>query len=108
MNRFEYWKEAILSALDESGIVIPIGKADDIARCLIISADQESMAFGTDVIPNPQNREILELKKKLQREKEKTICRTCNGHGTITSSGGTFVSISACHKCNGSGFIYRQ
>ena len=75
----EYWIESIESLLDEMD-KLDLFTSDDtklMAEALIITAEQESMAFGYDAIPNPQATVIEHLKElhelrnaKLEREND--------------------------------------
>lgn len=61
----EYWIESVSASLEEID-KLDLFTPDDIklmAEAMIISADQESMAFGYDAIPNPQSTMIEHLKE---------------------------------------------
>lgn len=109
--RFDYWREAISCALDDNDIPhsLTSDQLDTIAKDLVMSADCESQASGTECIPDPRRTEIDELKRKLKREQTKEICENCAGKGRIRERcGPTRSSTSNCYTCNGEGYIYRD
>ncbi len=61
----EYYKECLLQSIDENGI----DNIDAIIDDLLISIEQESMAFGYDCIPAPEGAETTKLKKEIERLK---------------------------------------
>ena len=92
MNKVDYWIEATEFALedvDRAGVF-----SDDeirtLAKSLEGSAEQQSMAFGCDVAPNPLIAEIERLKAIHKKEMEhmeqrdyifrKNIARRHGGH----------------------------
>ena len=103
----EYWIEAVSQTAEDMNIKLSQEQIIEFAESMQISSEQQSMAFGELNIPNPLLSENKELKRELKREKEKIICKECNGRGSLTEYGpGTLMSISNCYKCNGLGFIY--
>lgn len=46
------------------------------------------------------------LRKELEREKSKQICRECNGTGGTRWYSASHTGIDRCHRCDGRGFIY--
>ena len=67
---FDYWREALECALDGANIdmsKITPEQLDLATHSLMISRDQESMAFGYDHIPNPMGTEVSELKAKTRQ-----------------------------------------
>lgn len=105
----DYWAEAAAYAIEEVGKFDQFTSEDfaAIGKSLLISAENQSMAFGWDVadanLSAYRNLEMDELRKALQREKDKVHCRECNGRGRIEILAGPWVSNSQCWKCNGEG-----
>ena len=66
--KLEYWIESVESIMEEMSYDIPIEDITTIAESMIITAEQESMAFGYDAIPNPLQTEIDEITGKLKQE----------------------------------------
>ena len=68
--KLEYWIEAVMSALDEIDEISLFTDQNikDLAESMLISAEQEGMAFGYDVIPNPLSTEITKIKEENARE----------------------------------------
>jgi len=61
----EYWTEMVESSLEDIGKLDSFTPADikALAEDMVITADQESVAFGYDAIPNPQTTMIEDLKE---------------------------------------------
>ena len=61
----DYWIESVSAALDEIDGISPFTDQNikDLAENMMISAEQEGMAFGYDAIPNPQQTMIEHLKE---------------------------------------------
>ena len=97
----EYWKEAVLCALDTVGIKITDEQANAVARDMEIAHDQYSMAFYHP--ENPMIAELKETKKLLALERSKVFCKECEGKGRITTQGPYHCSDSQCYKCRGEG-----
>lgn len=68
----KYWIEAVETALEEIDKLHNFTNAEikDLAENLQISAEQESMAFGRECIPNPLQTEIQNLKAQHKKEIE--------------------------------------
>ena len=105
MSDIKYWREAVDVALDEVGAfsLLTTEQREDMAKCLLNSAEMERECSGEYNIPNPMRAEIKELKSKLDVERQKVGCRACNGHGSVTYNYGTLSSTSRCDRCNGEG-----
>lgn len=107
MTNLEYWTECVACAADECGLSL----TDEQLKCLAdgVNGGHEnySMAFGHDVAnanwSATKQREITDLKKQVQREKDKVHCKTCNGKGRIYTYGGTMMSSMECWECHGEG-----
>ena len=72
-NILDYWIESVSAALDEIDGISPFTDQNikDLAENMMISAEQEGMAFGYDAIPNPQQTMIEHLKELHElRDKE--------------------------------------
>ena len=72
MNKdiLNYWIEAVESALEEVEKLDVFSKEDiiNMAETLQISSEQESMAFGTEAIPNPLESEIRNIRSRHEKE----------------------------------------
>ena len=67
--KLEYWIESVESIMEEIGYTnIPIEDITTIAESMMITAEQESMAFGYDAIPNPLQTEIDKLRNNMDHE----------------------------------------
>ncbi len=99
----QYWDECISSALDDAGITATDEQIKQIAGAVAVSHEQYGMAHGYDCIPNPDRQEIDRLKRDIQRERNKVICKTCGGRGRIISFGPIHSCDSQCDKCRGEG-----
>ena len=96
-----YWKECIEDAFAEAGIVATPEQVDDVVSTVEGAHENYSMAYPVPESPYPA--EINRLEKALVREREKILCRVCNGRGVLRSDGPAHYSISRCYKCNGDG-----
>ena len=67
---FDYWREAGMNLLEELGFFGAASNADfDTAGELLEGwAENQSMAFGYDSIPNPRDAEIEGIKRAHERE----------------------------------------
>lgn len=79
-TKLEYWIESVSAALDEIDGISPFTDQNirDLAESMIISAEQEGMAFGYDAIPDPQTTMIEQLKelyelREASRDKTESI-----------------------------------
>ena len=70
MNKLDYWIEAVEAALEDIGKLNNYTNEElkTVAESLIISSEQESMAFGYDCIPNPLESTIRDMKSKHESE----------------------------------------
>ncbi len=105
MTREEYAAECLSNSLADAGLdgAVPVSKLSEVANSFKMGLDMESEAFGDLAIPDPRNEEIKNLRKNLEREKNKVHCETCNGAGRVTSYGPSHSSDSECWKCRGEG-----
>ena len=99
----DYWKECISEALEDADLKASDEQIQNIAGWVEGAHENYGMAFGHDCIPNPQTLEIEGLQKELKKEREKVICRECNGNGRITEQGPVHSYNSECSQCRGEG-----
>lgn len=103
----DYWFEAVESSLDEAGITATKEQTNAIARDMDVAHEQYDMAFGYDVASQnyqaEKDRQISELRREVQVERDKTPCKICKGRGEIISPGPYHCGISQCWKCHGNG-----
>ena len=55
--------------------------------------------------PSPVEEENKQLKKELEKEKNKQVCPNCQGTGRNIINGPYHSAESSCFKCSGSGKI---
>lgn len=107
--RNEYWTDAIEAALSDIGKdgLLSREELETVGGSLAGSAENQSIAFGWDVasanLDAAREREKDDLRKEVRREREKIICRECNGRGRIITQGPYHSSNSQCWKCRGAG-----
>ena len=101
-----YWEECISEAFDDAGIEATKEQIEKVASWVEGSHENYGMATGCDCIQSPYISEIEELKKQLEKERNRILCRECKGSGLIISQGPYHSAESRCMSCNGSGFIY--
>ena len=101
----EHWTDSNACILDEHGVTVTSEQIDAIAKDVQGASEVSGEICGTP--ENPLARELADTQAKLKRERDKTICRECNGHGIISSPmmGGKWAN-STCHKCGGHGHLY--
>ena len=98
--RLDYWIEAVetvLEDMDKYTLFAP-GDIKYMAEGIQGYAEQESMAFGTEFIPNPMETEISKLKaeheKEIERfESDELLYRTniANRYGPSVSAGNVYT-----------------
>ena len=98
-----YWQECISQAFDDAGISASPEQMESVVMAVEGGHENYGMAHGHDSIPDPIRQENEELKKRLKKEQDKTVCRECNGYGSITSLGPVHSSTGQCWKCRGEG-----
>lgn len=103
----DYWIESVESSLEEAGVTATKEQIENIASDMEISSEQQSMANGHDVATknyhSTKDDEIANLEKMVVSEREKVICKECNGRGRIITQGPYHSSDSQCSKCRGYG-----
>lgn len=99
----EYWQECVECALEDAGITATDEQVKIVVETVQGSHENYGMYHGHDCIPNPLALENEQLKKELTAEKDKVLCKECNGLGRITESGPYHSSESQCMKCKGEG-----
>jgi hypothetical protein len=103
MPKFNYWEECILEAFSEAEIHATPEQINIVISAVEGGHENFSMAHGHDCIPNPLRVENERLEKEIRRERDKIICKECNGKGHYMTYGGTFQSEHTCPKCRGEG-----
>jgi hypothetical protein len=103
MTPIEYWIECIPEALTCSDVSASNLQIRDIAEAVKISHDNYDMAFSVPAYHDSKVAEIEALKRELQVEKDKIVCKTCYGSGAIHSTGPHHSSVHRCWKCYGKG-----
>jgi len=102
----DYWKECVSEAFDEAQIKASDNQIATVAEWVSSAHEYYGMAHGHECIPNPLSEENKRLTQELKRERDKIICRECNGYGRIITRCGTLESESDCFNCRGRGFLY--
>jgi len=80
MNDYKltYWKEAVSSSFEENYLPLVDSIIENVAKDMIISAEQQSMAFGYDCIPNPakadKSAEIKRLEDRIKELENDILC----------------------------------
>lgn len=101
----DYWTECISEAFSEAGITATKEQIDIVVDIVKNSHENYGTFTGEEHIPNPIVIENKELKLKLEREKNKSICHFCNGKGYVRTDGIAHYTHHECYVCNGSGFL---
>jgi hypothetical protein len=98
-----YWKECISIAADECGLQVTKEQLEYLAEAVEGGHENYGMAHGYDAIQNPLEPENKHLRDELKAERNKVICKECNGRGLIVSHGPYHSAESTCWKCRGDG-----
>ena len=104
----QYWIDCIGGAMDEAGLTPTSQQVEDVAECVEVSFENYGLSHGHECIPNPLQQENDVMKYNLKRKKDKAICTTCMGRGSVTESFGIRSSTSSCFTCRGGGYIYNM
>ena len=96
-----YWHEAIESSFDEHEIIATPEQIAAVAKDMRQARENYSMAYYQP--ESPYLAEIAELKKKLEIEREKRVCKSCSGTGTRVNHGPLHSSYGRCDECRGEG-----
>jgi hypothetical protein len=102
-KREDYYYECLASSFDEHSIDATPAQLLAVSKDIALAVENVGLAFHQPESPYP--REIKRLTEELAKEREKVICRTCNGTGRIVSHGPIHSSETQCHKCHGAGRI---
>lgn len=99
-----YWEECISVAFDEAGITATNEQIKRVANDVEIAHDNHDIYRGYPTTgTSPLDQENKQIKRMLEEEREKVICKECNGTGRDISHGPSFTVESSCWKCNGDG-----
>lgn len=110
--RIEFWEEAVGDAfcqIDKWEVFETLTKDEQkkLGENLARWAESEGSAYGWDVASSNRSAELRreedDLRKELQRERNKVTCRECNGHGRLRYSAGPWAVDSSCDRCNSTG-----
>lgn len=101
----DYWKECVAEAFEDAGITATKEQIDTVTSWVEGAHDNYGMSHGHDHIPNPLQQEIDQLKINIKKERDKIVCRACNGSGGITTYGPIHSGHSQCYKCRGEGKV---
>jgi len=69
-TRITYYVEACIQFLESENISLTEEQKLRLEENLIISAENESLAFGDECIPNPADTELEHLRRKIKQDKE--------------------------------------
>ncbi|MCE0464861.1 hypothetical protein [Pseudomonas uvaldensis] len=101
-SRADYYAEGLSESFDEHGITATPEQIRAVAADVVVWSENISQAFYIPV-EDPRDNEVSNLRKLLQRERGKVVCRECKGSGSYVSHGPYHSATGACHKCNGEG-----
>ena len=105
-GEMNYWKEALIAAFEDAGIDTPSDdKLELMAGTLEGAHENYGMSPGYHCISDPRDAENRQLKKELENERRKVMCRECRGRGEITEYGPSHSSSMQCWKCRGEGKV---
>jgi len=99
----DFWQECISEAFEDAKIIATQEQVDTVASWAEGAHENYGMSHGYDCIPNPLEDENKELKRELRIERDKILCKECNGSGSITIHGPVHSGTSQCSDCRGDG-----
>jgi RecJ-like exonuclease len=110
MGNRAYWEIFVDEALPEMGITLTKEQRLELLEGIIGHASMEHEATGVAVadrnLSGAREAELNKANRDLLFEREKIMCRNCDGRGRITTYGGTFQSRSQCWECKGEGKVH--
>lgn len=101
-SRTDYYAEGLAEAFEEHGVAATPEQIRAIAADVEGWTESIGMAFHVPT-GDPRDSELTDLRKQLDRERNKVACKACSGSGLMTFSGPWHGSTSSCHKCAGAG-----
>ncbi|WP_207936441.1 hypothetical protein [Pseudomonas sp. 51_B] len=101
-SRTDYYAEGLAEAFEEHGVTATQEQIRSIANDVAGWAENVGMAFHAPA-GDPREGELSDLRKQLDRERNKVVCGVCKGTGFEHFSGPYHGSTSSCYKCNGAG-----
>ena len=101
----DYWRECIVEAFDDAGIVATGQQIDCVAGWVEGAHENHGLATGRECIPNPLVEKIDKLERELRQEKALSVCPVCKGRGRLVSYGPAHSAESDCHRCHGRGKV---
>lgn len=105
--RHDYWAECLSEAAQDCGLKIESAQLDCLASAVKGAHENYGMYSGDEVasvnLTRSHEREVADLKKAVERERNKVMCRTCGGAGRIYTQGPHHGSDTECWKCHGEG-----
>lgn len=100
-DRDDYWRECVEIALSEAGVAATPDQIKEIAWSIQGGAENIGQAFYQP--ESPLIGENENLRRELRTERDKVLCRDCNGRGRIITQGPYHSFDSQCSKCRGEG-----
>ncbi|KPA87035.1 hypothetical protein PF66_06380 [Pseudomonas asplenii] len=101
-SRTDYYAEGLAESFEEHGITATREQIKAVASDVAAWAESIGMAFQVPA-GDPRDSELADLRKQLDRERNKVICRECKGSGEYVSRGPHHSSFGRCFKCRGEG-----
>ena len=103
----DYWRECIAEAFEDAKIEATDEQINAVASWVEGAHENYGLFTGYDVASTnfraAEDREKADLRKTIQRERDKVMCKECCGEGRIVMNFGTRSSNSECWKCHGQG-----
>lgn len=102
----DYWLECVKEAFEDANITATDEQIDTVVSWVEGAYENEGLARGIEAIPNPLQLENSNLKRQLERERNKQVCAYCKGRGYIVVDGPAHSAESNCSCDNG--WIYSR
>lgn len=104
MDKLKYWAESIRESCLVNHIELTDEQINILAEDIKTSFDNYNLHFHEQSTYSELKRQIDELKRKLNIEKNMKVCTECGGVGSIQSYGIRYTSRTCC-TCNGNGKV---
>lgn len=105
----DYWEECVSEAFDDAKITATADQIKIVASWIEGAHENFGMAHGHEVASTnlwgAKEREIADLKKKLDAEEDKVPCPECEGKWAPGMNGTREPARYTCWKCDGSGKV---
>lgn len=105
MIALEYWTACVEEALSGVHCVLLPQEIKAIAEDVMGAHENYGLAFYSPPSGEGYRNEIADLKRQIEKECSKVICRECKGSGSYYHPGPYHSSSGTCDACRGKGRV---